>query len=166
MGWRHARQLAGMPEVQVVALGGIVKSKCERFRKEVFGPRGGALSIYTDFEKMLAGESLDAVVLVTPHTLHYPHAKAALRAGLHVLREKLEHFDKTGDRVKYAYVPCPGAPPLRSFVNAILGNDTLRCPGRYGILLAELMDAIHESIEVRMPVEVRHRVKPAMPVPA
>src|SRR5439155_841306 len=30
----------------------------------------------------------DGVVLVTPHTLHYPQAKAALEQGLHVLVEK------------------------------------------------------------------------------
>jgi predicted dehydrogenase len=329
MGWHHASQLAVMPEVQAVALCDIVKSKSERFCKGLFQPRGSKPAIYTDFETMLARESLDAVVLVTPHTLHYPHARAALRAGLHVLSEKpmvtsseharelvalaeakdrllavafqapvsgefayirelirrgdlgrlelidahvaqpwkrvcsgtwrhdpklsgggqlydsgahmlngmmwlvdtpvkrvfavadycgmpvdinatvsvlfengclgsvaclgnatmqgdtgitlfaeqatiktgiwgekLEHFDKAGEKVKYPYVPHPTVPPLRNFVNAILGNDTLRCPGRYGILLAELMDAIYGSIESGMPVEVRHRVKPAKPVSA
>lgn len=33
-------------------------------------------------------EKLDALVFVTPHSLHYPQAKAALEHGLHVLLEK------------------------------------------------------------------------------
>lgn len=319
MGQYHARHLLGIPEIEVVALCDIVKSKCLHFCKEFFGPAGVKPAVYTDFYKMLAAEPLDAVVLVTPHTLHYPHAKAALQKGLHVLSEKpmvtssphakelvalaearerllavafqapvsgefgyiaelirngslgrielvdvyvaqrwkeftqgtwrqdpklsgggqlydsgahmlnammwlvnspvkrvyavadysgtkvdinatlsvefengclgsvaclgnstmrgdtgvtlfatggtiktgiwgekLEHYDKAGERVLYPYVPYKTVPPERNFVDAILGNDTLRCPGRYGILLAELMDAIYESIRTGRPVEVRH----------
>jgi predicted dehydrogenase len=39
-------------------------------------------------EKMLAGTSLDAVVIATPVGLHHPLAKLALQAGKHVLIEK------------------------------------------------------------------------------
>ncbi len=319
MGQYHARQIPDIPEIEVVALCDIVKSKCLHFCKEFFGPKGFKPAVYTDFYKMIARESLDAVLLVTPHTLHYPHAKAALLKGLHVLSEKpmvtntaharelvdlaearnrllavafqapvsgefayiadlihsgaigkielvdahvaqqwktftqgtwrqdpklsgggqlydsgahmlnammwlvnspvkrvfaiadyegtkvdinatvsvlfengclgslaclgnssmrgdtsvtlfatqatirtgiwgekLEHFDKAGDKVPYPYVPYKTVPPERNFVDAILGRDTLRCPGRYGILLAELMDAIYESIATGRPVDVQH----------
>jgi predicted dehydrogenase len=43
---------------------------------------------YTDYKEMLAKEQLDAVVITSPHTLHFEHAKAALEAGCHVLIDK------------------------------------------------------------------------------
>jgi predicted dehydrogenase len=319
MGQYHSRHLVEIPEIEVVALCDIVKGKCLKCCKEFFGPKGFKPAVYTDYHKLIAKESLDAVILVTPHTLHYPHAKAALQKGLHVLSEKpmvtnteharelvalaeargrllavafqapvsgefayiselirrgdlgrielvdahvaqrwkestkgtwrqdpklsgggqlydsgahmlnammwlvdspvkrvfaiadfsgtkvdingtvsvlfengtlgsvaclgnatmqgesgvkvygtggtiftgiwgekLEHYDKAGEKVVYPYVPYKTVPPERNFVDALLGNDTLRCPGRYGILLAELMDAIYESIATGRPVEVRH----------
>lgn len=72
----------------------------------------------------------------------------------------LEHNDEHYDLVKYPYVPYPPITPQRDFVDALLGRDKLRCPGKYGILLAELMDAIYESIETGQPVDVKHRDKP------
>lgn len=43
---------------------------------------------YADYDEMLAGESLDAVLIGTPHTLHYDQVLTALDAGLHVLCDK------------------------------------------------------------------------------
>jgi predicted dehydrogenase len=43
---------------------------------------------YADYEDMLDSEDLDAVNIVTPHTLHHEMARAALERGLHVLVEK------------------------------------------------------------------------------
>ena len=43
---------------------------------------------YTDVGEMLAKEDLDAVVITSPHVLHYEHAKAGLEAGCHVLIDK------------------------------------------------------------------------------
>lgn len=43
---------------------------------------------YTDWRKMLAECPLDAVVIATPHNLHYELAATALERGLHVLLEK------------------------------------------------------------------------------
>lgn len=43
---------------------------------------------YQDFEKMIAGAELDAVVIATPLKSHHSLAKAALLAGKHVLIEK------------------------------------------------------------------------------
>lgn len=51
---------------------------------ETFGiPKG-----YTDYKEMLGNERLDAVVITSPHVLHFEHAKAALEAGCHVLIDK------------------------------------------------------------------------------
>jgi len=41
-----------------------------------------------DYKKLLADVELDGVVVASPHTLHYEHAKAALEKGIHVMCEK------------------------------------------------------------------------------
>jgi len=43
---------------------------------------------YTDHREMLAREALDAVVITSPHTAHFEHARDALEAGCHVLIDK------------------------------------------------------------------------------
>ena len=43
---------------------------------------------YADYEAMLASEALDAVTIVTPHTLHYEQTVACLERDLDVLLEK------------------------------------------------------------------------------
>ncbi|MCC7492963.1 MAG: Gfo/Idh/MocA family oxidoreductase [Fimbriimonadaceae bacterium] len=43
---------------------------------------------YADHHALLAGEALDAVVISTPHTLHYQQILDSFAAGCHVLTEK------------------------------------------------------------------------------
>jgi len=43
---------------------------------------------YESYEAMLADPDIDVIHLATPNYLHYPHAKAALEAGKHVVCEK------------------------------------------------------------------------------
>lgn len=43
---------------------------------------------YATYERMLAHESLDAVLILTPHTFHHKQILDALDSGLHVLVEK------------------------------------------------------------------------------
>jgi predicted dehydrogenase len=43
---------------------------------------------YTDHREMLQAELPDAVVVASPHPLHFAHAMAALEAGAHVMVEK------------------------------------------------------------------------------
>jgi predicted dehydrogenase len=43
---------------------------------------------YTDYEAMLDAETLDAVLVGTPHTLHYDQIRAAFERSLHVLCDK------------------------------------------------------------------------------
>jgi predicted dehydrogenase len=87
-GW-HAEQIKKIPELNVVALCDIVPEHWQTYREKHFPKAVG----YDDFEALLADYKarklkLDFVLLVTPHTVHYPHAKAALEAGLHVMVEK------------------------------------------------------------------------------
>ena len=49
--------------------------------------RLGAKEKYADYDEMLSGSDIDAVVVGTPMNLHVPQALAAVREGLHVLSE-------------------------------------------------------------------------------
>src|ERR1051326_153566 len=82
----HASQLKLIPEANVVALCDTLEAKTKTFKEKYFPDA----KQYDSYEDLLERppRHLDAVVLVTPHTLHYPQAKAALERGLHVLVEK------------------------------------------------------------------------------
>jgi predicted dehydrogenase len=82
----HAQHLQEIPEARVTALCDPRPEQTAEFRKKYFAEAAE----YADFEAMLSRPParLDAVLLVTPHTLHYPQARAALAHGLHVLVEK------------------------------------------------------------------------------
>lgn len=43
---------------------------------------------FTDYRQMLTSTRLDAVIVASPHTLHFEHAMAALDIGAHVFVEK------------------------------------------------------------------------------
>jgi predicted dehydrogenase len=82
----HARTLASMPDVKLVAFCDVIAARAEDYRQRY----AKEAKTFADFGAMLAAMKggLDGVVLVTPHTVHFAHAKAALEAGLHVLVEK------------------------------------------------------------------------------
>src|SRR5690242_774277 len=80
----HASQLKGIEKTRVVALCDTIAEHTKQFREKYFAD---ALE-FDSYERMLEEAKLDAVVLVTPHTLHYSQAKTALERGLHVLVEK------------------------------------------------------------------------------
>jgi predicted dehydrogenase len=116
----HAQVLQKIADAKVVALMDCNAAQTKAFREKYFPD---AIE-YGSYEAMLAkADALDAVVLVTPHTLHYPQAKAALEAGLHVLVEKpmvtnLEHaYDlwKTVKRTGKVFGISIQAPYTREF---------------------------------------------------
>src|SRR5688500_17691673 len=82
----HAQQLKKISKVNVVALVDPVEASTKTFCEKYFDKAKQFKAFDVLLEK--SPKKLDAVVLVTPHTLHYPQAKAALEAGLHVLVEK------------------------------------------------------------------------------
>src|SRR3954462_4342920 len=82
----HAQQLKSIGDCSVVALCDTVPAQTKQFKEKYFNDAAEFESYDALLERPPA--KLDGVVLVTPHTLHYPQAKAALEAGLHVLVEK------------------------------------------------------------------------------
>ncbi|WP_224337698.1 Gfo/Idh/MocA family protein [Haloprofundus halobius] len=63
-----------------------VAAEARRRAGEKLALSAGAL--YESYEELLAAEELDAVVVSTPHALHYEQVTAGLDAGLDVLCEK------------------------------------------------------------------------------
>lgn len=86
IGGHHADRLKRIAGATVTALVDIVPSKAGDFRQRFFPDARE----YDSFDALLADppDKIDAVLLCTPHTVHYPHAKAALTRGWHVLVEK------------------------------------------------------------------------------
>lgn len=84
LGQRHAQALAFTTRhVDLVAACSPVESEREHTRREL-----GVERLYSDFDAFIADPGLDAVVLVTPTSLHAEQTIAALRAGKHVFVEK------------------------------------------------------------------------------
>ena len=63
-----------------------VWSRNEANRNDILNTYGGRS--YASFEEMLADETVEAVLLPTPHFLHHPQAIASFAAGKHVFVEK------------------------------------------------------------------------------
>jgi predicted dehydrogenase len=69
--------------IQVLGLAGNNREKAEQKANELGVPR-----VYGSFDDLLADPDIDVVHLATPNYLHFPHARAALLAGKHVVCEK------------------------------------------------------------------------------
>ena len=69
--------------IAVLGLAERTREKAEAKAADLGIPR-----FYTSLEELLADPEIDIVHLATPNHLHYPHAKAALLAGKHVVCEK------------------------------------------------------------------------------
>jgi len=86
-GWfasrRHLPDIQAHPELTLASLCRRDTSALARLA-ERFAPE----QTYTDWEEMLDRSQLDAVLIATPHSLHYEQARAALERGIHVLLEK------------------------------------------------------------------------------
>ncbi|SFS68068.1 Gfo/Idh/MocA family protein [Paenibacillus sp. BC26] len=83
-GW-HARQLSELPEVQITALADPNAAGRAQFAAQ---NQLGDIPAFAEYSEMLNEVELDAVVICSPHTLHFEQASAVLRKGLHVLIEK------------------------------------------------------------------------------
>ena len=89
---------------------------------KTFAPQWGWANISTDWRKMVAGDDIDLVDIVTPNFVHAENAIAALAAGKHVACEKplAGTLDDAREMVKAA----KKAPGSRTFV----WYNYRRCP--------------------------------------
>lgn len=83
----HIRNLLKLPEVQMVGMADISEVSLEKTKA---GHEGAVadLPTFADYRKMLETQKPDAVVVCTPHTLHFGQAMDCLDSGAHVLLEK------------------------------------------------------------------------------
>ncbi|MHB1177725.1 MAG: Gfo/Idh/MocA family protein [Daejeonella sp.] len=78
--------LNSVPDIEISALCDIVGHKMGQ--RAVLIKNGPTPRFYTDLQKMLKQDDLDAVAVITPPDLHKDHTIAALEAGKHVFCEK------------------------------------------------------------------------------
>ncbi|MBU4211271.1 MAG: Gfo/Idh/MocA family oxidoreductase [Kiritimatiellae bacterium] len=88
MAGAHAMRFKANPNVRIVALCGVAEERVKAFADRALADYRLAPAIYTDPARMYKESKLDAVAIVTPHTLHFKEGIHALDAGLHVLMEK------------------------------------------------------------------------------
>lgn len=85
-GWwatsNHLPLLAARPDVELAAVCRLGQDELRRVAERYHFPFASE-----DYRALLA-QPLDGVIVASPHTLHYEHARAALEKGLHVLVEK------------------------------------------------------------------------------
>ena len=96
MSYSHVARLALLEqgEAEVKGLCDINLENAKRLMKMVNKLRNIApeplteKSLYTDYSRMLSDLDLEAIIVCTPHVLHYEHVMAGLKRGLHVFVEK------------------------------------------------------------------------------
>ena len=86
-GWwavvNHIPVLQSLPDCEVVAVNRLGAAELKAVQDK-FGIAAG----FEDYRAMLDQVPMDAVVVSSPHVLHFEHARAALERGCHVLVEK------------------------------------------------------------------------------
>lgn len=87
MGAVHAARFRQHPDVEIVALADVSVPVLEKFVAEQLAGYP-APQLFIDAATMFREAKLDAVAIITPHTLHFGHAMLAADAGLHVFMEK------------------------------------------------------------------------------
>ena len=79
----HLPALASHPQARIQAICGR-----NRDNAELMAQRWGISQVFTDYAEMIENAELDAVVISTPNSSHYPITMKAFERGLHVLCEK------------------------------------------------------------------------------
>lgn len=112
MAHSHVRRISAMEETEIVAICDVNEDGVQAMiaKHALQGTR-----MYRDYQDMLAKERLDAVVIITPHTLHFTQGMDALHSGCHVLIEKpmatsardaatlIETAEKLGKKLQVSY---------------------------------------------------------------
>ena len=115
----HARRMNGNPDVQIVGTCDVNTDIANGYIDRNLSDLTPRPEAYDDIAKMLKNAKPDAVVISTPHTLHFEQGMQALEAGCHVLMEKpmvtsskdaytlAEKVEKTGLILTIGYnTPC------------------------------------------------------------
>jgi len=84
----HAHGLKANPDVQIVAGVDVNKEIVEKYIDRILGDVVPKPVAYDDLKTMLDKVKPDAVLISTPHTLHFKQGMMALDAGCHVYMEK------------------------------------------------------------------------------
>lgn len=79
----HATVLTRCENAELVAVCDTIEERAQKLAAEF-----GVQEVYTDYQRMLEQENIDAVSICTPHYLHAPMCVAAAACGKHVLVEK------------------------------------------------------------------------------
>lgn len=82
----HYQRFSTIKQAEVVALNEPSPASLERFYQQC--PGSIQLPVYSNYKDMIKKEDLDAVVVLSPHTLHYKQIMYSLNSNLHVLTEK------------------------------------------------------------------------------
>jgi predicted dehydrogenase len=84
LGHLQTQTYIGMAQVEVVGAADVSEEARHLFENDFSAPA------YEHYREFLHehGEELDAVMIVTPHTLHHEQAKSCMKQGYHVLLEK------------------------------------------------------------------------------
>jgi len=82
----HSDNLGKIPEVRIVAISD--PDPAHRANHKKRWPHIAPAAEYAEYRAMLKAERLDAVVIASPHTVHFEQIMASLDKGLHVLVEK------------------------------------------------------------------------------
>lgn len=84
----HANNLKRHPDVQIVAAVDVSKDIANRYIERIFSDIDPKPKAFDDMKTMLSEIKPDAVLISTPHTLHFEQGMLALEAGCHVFMEK------------------------------------------------------------------------------
>lgn len=82
----HIDRLLASPDADIVALCDTDAARIAAAKESK--PELKNVPAYSNYKDMLAAGGLDAVEIITPHTLHFQQIMDSLDAGLHVLTEK------------------------------------------------------------------------------
>lgn len=84
----HLANLREIPEVKLVGFVDIRRQVAQALKEDAGDKVAPDALVAEDIQALLQRPDLDAVLILTPHALHYEQAKAAFEAGKHVLCEK------------------------------------------------------------------------------
>ncbi len=84
--WATYTHIPGLLEYPAAELVAIADRDPERLR--IAATTYGIARAYEDYRAMLAQETLDGVIVATPHATHYAIARDCLARGIHVMVEK------------------------------------------------------------------------------